>query len=129
MLAYQPRARRAADPVAEAVAERLRLDQELLQALAAAVAANEGAQRRFRTAVLLRLSRIETMVQMIHGAQIVEADGPKPRSEDQIKEHAKAAEEYIAEHSRALLLRMARFVYEEPTAPGARPNTGRKGSA
>jgi hypothetical protein len=39
------------------------MNLELLQALALAVAENERVQRRFRTAVLIGLSNIETMVQ------------------------------------------------------------------
>jgi hypothetical protein len=46
--------------IAEATAERVRLGGEVLNALAHTVAANEEAQRRFRTAVLIRLSRIDT---------------------------------------------------------------------
>ena len=63
------------DRLAETIAERAKMNLDLLQRLALAVAANEKAQRRFRTAMLIRVSRIETTVQMIYGAQIVQAHG------------------------------------------------------
>ena len=106
--------------VGKAVAERTWMNKELLQVLALAMAANEKAQRRFRTAVLIRLSRIETMVQMIHGAQIVEAYSSKPGCEEKVREHAKDAEKYISQHSNELGLKMVKYVYEEPGEPGAR---------
>jgi|SRR6266853_331213 len=127
--------RRLSDPVtnmaatvAEVTAERMRMNKDLLQELALAVAANERAQRRFRTAVLIRLSRIETMVQMIHGAQIVEAHHSEPCFEDKVSEHTKDAEEYISQHSNELGLKMVEYVYDEREAAGAQRNTRRKQS-
>jgi len=127
--------RRISDPiinmvatVAEAIADRARINKDLLHALALAVAANERAQRRFRTAVLIRLSRIETMVQMIHGAQIVETHHSKPYFDEKVTEHAKDAEEYVAHHSQELGLKMVKYVYDEPEAPGARGKRRRKQS-
>ena len=115
------------DPIAEmaatvgkTVSERTWMNKELLQALALAVAANEKAQRRFRTAVLIRLSRIETIVEMIHGAQIVESHISKPGYEEKVREHAKDAEKYISQHSNELGLKMVKYVYEEPGEPGPR---------
>jgi hypothetical protein len=48
--------------VAKVMAERTRMIHELLPKLALAVAANEKTQHKFRTAVLFRLSKIETML-------------------------------------------------------------------
>jgi hypothetical protein len=128
--------RRSSDPitnmaatVAEVTAERIRMNKELLQELAFAVAANERAQRRFRTAVLIRLSRIETIAQMVHGAQIVETHHSKPGFEEKVSEHAKDAEEFISQHSDELGLKMVKYVYDEPEAAcRTERKTGRKRS-
>ena len=68
--------------MAEATAERVRLGGDILIALAHAVAANEKTQRRFRTAVLIRLSKIETMLTEVQGAQLVQLWPP-----DRVYEH------------------------------------------
>jgi hypothetical protein len=114
--------------VAKGMAERTRMIHELLPQLALAVAANERAQRRFRTAVLIRLSRIDTMLQMIHGAQIVEAHRSEPCFDDKINQHTKDAEDYISQHSKELGLKMVKYVYDEPEAPGVRGKARRKRS-
>jgi hypothetical protein len=103
------------------------MNLELLQALALAVAANERAQRRFRNAVFIRLSNIETMVEMIHGAQIVEAHH-SPGSEDKVKKHAKAAGEYVSRRSKELGLEMVEFVYDDSENQPAMSETRRKRS-
>jgi hypothetical protein len=97
--------------IAEATAERVRLGSEILNALAQVVAANEEAQRRFRTAVLIRLSRIETITQMIHGAQIAVAHMSEPASKEKMASHGKYAEDYVSRHSQELGLKMVKFVY------------------
>jgi len=112
--------------VAEVMAERTWMNKELLQQLALAVAANERAQRRFRNAVLIRLSRIETIVQMIHGVQIVETHQSRPSFEDKVNEYAKDADAYISRHSEELGLKMVKYVYDEPEAPVARGKARRK---
>jgi hypothetical protein len=108
--------RSSADPIAnmqEATAERVRMNHELLKAFAHAFAANEKTQRKFRNAVLIRLSRIETIVQMIHGAQIAESHLNKPGCDEKVNEHANAAEAYISEHSGELGVKMIRYIYGE----------------
>ena len=105
---------RSANPIfnmQEAMAERTRMNQELLISLAHAFAGIEKTQRKFRNAVVIRLSRIETMVQMIHGAQIAEAHLSKRDCEEKMNEHAEAADAYISEHSRQMSLKMVRYVY------------------
>ena len=115
--------------IAEATAERVRLGGELLQVLAKAVADNEKAQRRFRTAVLIRLSKIETMVQMIHGGQIAELHRSKPGSEEKIDEHTKAAEEFISKHSDELGLKMVKYIYGGAEALDQEPKEPQEGSS
>ena len=114
--------------VAEVMAERSYMTKEFLKALAHAVAANEEAQRRFRTAVVIRLSRIETTVKMIHGAQIVESQRWEPRFEEKIRERAEASEEYISQKSDELGLAMVKYIYGEPEALDPQPKTRRKRS-
>jgi hypothetical protein len=105
------------DRLAEIIAERARMSLDILQRIALAVAANEKAQRRFRTAMLIRVSRIETMVQMIHGAQIAQTHDCV-RSE-QMAKHVTAAEEYISQASEKLTLAMVKFIYDETVETGA----------
>ena len=84
---------------------------ELLQQLAVTIAANERAQRRFRTAIVCQVAKIETTVKMIHGAQIAEAHGGV-RSDEMMK-HAAGAEEFISDASNKLGLSMVSFIYDE----------------
>jgi len=114
--------------ITEATAERVKLGGELLQALAHEVAENEKAQRRFRCVVLNTLSKIQTAVNMIHGAQIVEAHGFKPGHEERVREHAKATEEYISQNGHNLGLKMVKYIYNEHQAPPARHDRRRKWS-
>lgn len=72
--------------IAEATAERVRLGGEILQALAHAVAANEKVQRRFRSAVLAKLSRIMTIAEMTYAAQIGALWHNEPRGEEKLME-------------------------------------------
>ena len=106
--------------LAGALAERSSMNKDLLIALAHALAANEKTQRKFRNAVFVRLTRIETIVQMIHGAQIVEAHHSEPGFEDKSRKHAENAEQFISQHGQELGLKMVKYVYggsEEPSAP------------
>ena len=96
------------------------MNLELLHQLARAIATNEQAQRRFRTAVLVSISKIQTTVQMIHGAQIAEAHED---SEAMLK-HAKDAEERISDESNKLGLSMVKFIYDKSSMPS--PQRGRK---
>jgi hypothetical protein len=79
--------------ISEVTAERVRRGGEILRGLAQAVAEGEERQRRFRNAVVIRLSRIETIVQMIHAGQIVDAEWRKPAYERKIETNARGAEE------------------------------------
>src|SRR5215831_6060301 len=91
------------ESVIAAAAERKRATTDLLTELALAVAENERAQRRFRIAALIKLSKIETMVKMVHGAQIGLAHMSEPGSDERIKRHADAADVFISQHSKSLL--------------------------
>jgi hypothetical protein len=112
--------------IAEATAERVRLGGELLQALAHAVARNEKTQQRFRTAVLMKLSRIEAMAQLTYVAQVGEPLRNRPYYEEKLKEEAIHAEEFISQNSEKVCLQMMKYIYEEPEAPSVRGKRGRK---
>jgi hypothetical protein len=99
--------------IAEATAERVRLGGELLHHLALAVGANERAQRRFRTAVLIRLSRIESIVEMILGAQIAHGHKLQPGYEEKVHEQARGADAFISLKSKELFLAMVKHLHEE----------------
>jgi hypothetical protein len=103
---------RMASQVAEVLTKRSGMNKDLLIALANAVAANEKAQRRFRTVVLMRLARIETTLQMVHGAQIVEGHKSQPCFDEKMTQHAKDAEDYISQHSNELGLKMVKYIYK-----------------
>src|SRR5437867_4515705 len=99
--------------IAEATAERVGLSGEILKAMAEAMAANEKLQRRFRNAVLIRLTRIETVVQMVHGAQINEASRPgHPGSDEKAAQLTKMAEQFAEQHSDELGLSMIKYIYQ-----------------
>ena len=105
------------------MAERSHLNTQLLTALGLAVAAIEDTQRRFRTAVLMRLSIIETIVEMIHGAQIAEAHRHAPLCKEKAHKHAKAAEESISHKGHKHGLAMVKYIYgdsDEPVVPRGR---------
>jgi hypothetical protein len=115
MRKYHSHRRRRSEPIVGGLseAERTRLNGELLIALANAVAANEKTQKRFRNAVLIRLSRIEVIVTKIHGAQIaksLESVRRRERSE-KMAEWANAAEESISRASEKLGEGMVRYIY------------------
>lgn len=100
---------------AKSIAERTLMNLELLQQLALAVAANEKAQRRFRTTVLISVSKIETVVQMIHGAQVAELH--KYIDSDAMKKHTKDAEAFISQKSSELGLAMVDYIYDQSGEP------------
>ena len=115
-----------AGTLAEVITERTRMNLELLQQLALAVAANEKAQRRFRNAVLIRVSTIEVMVQIIHGAQIAEAHNCL--DSEKMRKHAEDADEFISQKSNKLGLAMVKYIYGESGEPGLRRDRRRKWS-
>lgn len=114
--------------VAKVMVERTRMILELLPKLVLAVAANEETQHRFRTAVLIRLSKIETMVSMIHGAQIVETNKPIARNEEKLNKHAEEADEFVSRKSNELGLAMAKFIYGQSEVPDAQRKARRRRS-
>lgn len=99
---------------------------KLLTRLFEWLAANENAQRKFRTAVLGNLAEIHCYLEMIHGAQIVEARGFKPGYEELIQEHAKNAEKFVHQTGEANLRQILSFIYREEPRPEAPRDRRRK---
>ena len=82
--------------ISEVTAERVRLGGDVLNALAFAVAANEETQQKFRTAVLVSLSRIEAFVSAIHGLQIVQGRWRDQIDTAKVEEEAEASGKFIS---------------------------------
>ena len=91
--------------------ERTRMNQELLIALAHAWATNEKAQRRFRNAVLYRLSRIETILTEVQGAQLVQLWPPGQVSDEERTKLVSEVEGRVSAASEQLGLKMVRYIY------------------
>lgn len=86
---------------------------------------NDKVNRKFRNAVLIRLSRIEATVQAIHGLQIV-MQRWSPGFEEKVQKQAEAAEEFIARSSDELGLKMAKYIYGKE--PASEPRRDRRRS-
>ena len=113
--------------VAKVVAEHMRPVHELLPKMGLAMAANERTQHKFRTAVLIRLSKIESIVTMILGAQIAEVHLRKPyRDEEKLNKDAEDAETFISQKSNELSLAMVKYIYGESEVPSAQGGRRRK---
>lgn len=112
--------------MAEATAERMRLGLDILTALAHAVAANEETQRRFRTAVLIRLSKIETKLTEIQGAQLADFWAPGKVTDAKRAEYVRELEERISRASNEMGLKMVKFVYGGLEALEPEPKARRK---
>ena len=109
------------------MAERTHMIHELLPHLALAVAANEETQNRFRKAVLVRLSKIESMVLMIQGIQIAEAHMRKPHSdEEKIRENCEYTDAFVAKNSDELCTAMVKYIYGKPGKANAPHDRRRK---
>ena len=98
------------------------MNKDLLIALANAVAANEKAQRRFRTAVVIKLSRIEAILTEMQGAQLVQLWSPDRVYEEQRNEWVQEVQGRVERASQEMGLKMVRLIYGEgvePEEPGA----------
>ncbi|MDB6030190.1 MAG: hypothetical protein JWM16_528 [Verrucomicrobiales bacterium] len=130
MKKYRTR-RRSTDPIFEmhkAAAERTKMNQELLISLAHAVAANEKAQRKFRNAVLLRLSRIDSLLVEIQGAQLVQFWPPEKVSDEKREELVREVEDRMSRASEELWLKMFKYIYGTPEKSEAPRDQRRKWS-
>jgi len=113
------------DPVT-VMAEQTRMVFDLLPKLAVTVAANEEAQRKFRTAVLIRLSKIETMLTEVQGCQLAQCWPPGRVSDEQRDKYVQEVEERVSRTSEQLGLKMVRYIYGETEMPESRHDRRRK---
>jgi hypothetical protein len=125
----QQQAKDSIAKIAKDLAQRLRVHEQLLTALANAVAANEKVQRRFWNVVLVKLARIEATVQMIHGAQIVEAHCKNPAHAEKMRETASQSEAFIAQRSHENGLKAIEYIYDERDVASVGRKTRRKGTS
>lgn len=118
------RRNRAADGtitgITEVTAERVRLTGELLQALTYAIAREAKTQRKFRDAVLIRLSRIEAIANLTHAAVIGTFHYNDPRYEEKLMEDARHAEQFVSEKSQAMALAMMNYVHGGAAQPASK---------
>ena len=111
--------------VARVTTDRTRIIHELLPKLVLAVAANEEVQRKFRTAVLIRLSKIETMLTEVQVCQLAEFWPQGKVTDEQRAKYIQEAEERGSSGSKQLLLKMVRYVYG-PSEEAFVPHDGRR---
>jgi len=110
---YKPR-QKPKDPVAN-LTELANMDLNLLTKLVHRWADAEKKQQRFRTCVLIRLSKIEAMLTQSLGCQLAQYWPARPPMTDELRnKYSKEVEEKIAIESQTLGLKMVRYVHEEP---------------
>lgn len=115
--------------IARTTADIVRLNGQLLQELAHAIAANEKVQSKFRYAVVSKLARIGATVAGIHAVQFVLAQRQEdPRFEENIQKSAKGAEEFIARQGKVQGLKMIRYIYGPDTETTERRDRRRRWS-
>jgi hypothetical protein len=87
----------------------------------------EKAAHKFRLVVLSRLSKLETTLTEIQGAQLAEYWSPEKRiTDEQRKKYIQEVEERISRGSEQLGLKMVKFIYGEDRAPEPRHDRRRK---
>jgi hypothetical protein len=113
--------------IIDTIAELTRMTLDLHTRLIHFLMTNERAQRKFRTAVLLSLSKIETMVLMIHGAQIADAHLRNPHCDkEKMNKNAEDAEAYISQKSNELGMAMVKYIYRDDPIPEVRRDRRKK---
>jgi hypothetical protein len=113
--------------IIESIAERTKMTFDLQTRLIQWLDANEKAQRKFRIAVLIRLSKTETMLTEIQGAQLADFWSPGTRiSDEQRDKYLKEVEERVSRNSEQLGLKMVRYIYGENEMPERRHDRRRK---
>lgn len=112
----------------EATAERALMNHKLLIALAQALSANEKTQRRFRTVVLIRLSKIETLLTDVLGAQLAQYWPPGSVPNEKRDQLVLEVDQRISRASDELGLKMVRYIYGESDEPEVPRDRRRKWS-
>jgi hypothetical protein len=112
--------------IIETIAERTRMTFDLQAGLIQWLDANEKTQRKFRAAVLIRLSKIETMLTEVQGCQLVQYWPPGRVSDEQRDKYLQEVEERLSVASNQLGLKMVRYIYGETEMPEIRHDRRRK---
>jgi hypothetical protein len=107
-------------------AELDRIHRELVISLAMAMGATEHVQRKFRNCVLIRLSKIETMLTDVLGCQLAQCWSEGKVSDEKRTQYVREVEERSAIASEQLGLKMIRYIYGETEVTEARHDRRRK---
>jgi regulator of replication initiation timing len=99
------------------MADKTHMMFQLLPQLVNWLHAKDEQQRKFRSAVIGLLAKIESQVTMIHGAQIAEPHLRGRFDEEKMTKHVKETEEYISQQSQTLGLDMLKCIYKEEKKP------------
>jgi hypothetical protein len=98
----------------------------LLTRLVPWLAENEKRQRKLKNCVLIRLSKIETMLTEVQGCQLTEFWPPGKVSDEKRTDHLKEVEARMESASEQLGLTMIRYIYGDDQAPESRHDRRRK---
>src|SRR5436305_377350 len=90
---------RAVTGIAEATAERVMLSGELLKALAEAMGANAKIQRRFMYTVIHKLTKMETVLSLLHVRNLARDQRPFHYYEDKFIKDTQDSDEWISQKS------------------------------
>jgi hypothetical protein len=108
------------------IADLSKMNFNLLTKLVPWLDANEKAQRKFRTAVLIRLSKIETVLTEVQGAQLADFWAPERVPDEQRAKYLQEVEERVSRETERLVLKMVRYIYGETEMPERRHDRRRK---
>ena len=119
MKKYQTTRRRASAASVIDTAQQTRMMFQLLPQLVLAVARNEKTQHKFRTAVIHKLTRVESAISLVLVGQEAQSQVTLKHhgcDAEKLEESAKWAEEFISRQSEAAGLRAIRYIYSEDPA-------------
>lgn len=103
------------------------MDLNLLTQLAHRWVEVETKQQRFRTCVLIHLSKIEAMLTQTLGCQLAQYWPAGPRMTDELREkYIKEIQDKIEDASQTMGLKMVRFIHKEPEKQEKRFDRRRK---
>jgi hypothetical protein len=109
------------------IAELTRINFDLLTKLVPWLDANEKAHRRFRFAMVHRLTRMEAAISLLLVGQLAETQNKPPvYNANKLDQDAKTTEGFIANQCEQVGLKMIRYIYGEEQAPEPRHDRRRK---
>ena len=103
-----------------------KMNFDLLTKLVPWLDANEKTRRKFRNAMLIRLSKIETMLTEVQGCQLVQSWPPGRVSDEQRDKYVQEVEERVSRTSEQLGLKMVKYIYGQTEMPEIRHDRRRK---